>query len=230
MKSVKKAIVAALCAGTLVVGSVAGTMAYLTSTDEVVNTFTVGNVAITLDEAKVNTAGYPIDENNDKVELSSAPRVKENTYKLVPGHSYTKDQIVNVDDESEDCDLVVKVENGIADIEAASVQNGYQSIVNQIITNGWIALDGVEDVYYRDANTETAAKGYTVFGNFAIAGDGVVGGNKPADYNGNDKYISDYTSSKIKVTAYAVQKDGFNTANDAWNATFGKSLTNSEAE
>ena len=55
MKSAKKAIIAALCAVMLVVGSVAGTMAYLTSTDEVVNTFTVGNVQIKLDEAKANT-------------------------------------------------------------------------------------------------------------------------------------------------------------------------------
>ena len=58
MKKAKKVVALALCAVMLVVGSVAGTMAYLTSsTGDVVNTFTVGNVAITLDEANVEAFG-----------------------------------------------------------------------------------------------------------------------------------------------------------------------------
>ena len=55
MKTRSKALVLTLCAVLLVVATVMGTMAYLTSTDTVTNTFTVGKVAITLDEAKVNT-------------------------------------------------------------------------------------------------------------------------------------------------------------------------------
>ena len=54
MKKAKKVVALALCAVMLVVGSVAGTMAYLQSTTGVVtNTFTIGNVAITLDELNV---------------------------------------------------------------------------------------------------------------------------------------------------------------------------------
>ena len=41
----------------LVFASVMGTLAYLSDTDEVVNTFTVGNVDITLDEADVDENG-----------------------------------------------------------------------------------------------------------------------------------------------------------------------------
>ena len=52
-----KAILMALCAVLLVAASVMGTLAYLTSTDTVTNTFTVGNVQIKLDEAKVNEEG-----------------------------------------------------------------------------------------------------------------------------------------------------------------------------
>ena len=33
------------------------------------------------------------------------------------------------------------------------------------------------------------------------------------------------TSTKVTITAYAVQKDGFNTAKDAWDATYGKPVT-----
>ena len=48
MKNLKKALVLLLCAILLVVGSVMGTLAYLTSQDQVTNTFTVGNVEIDL--------------------------------------------------------------------------------------------------------------------------------------------------------------------------------------
>ena len=87
MKKTSKALLLALCAVLLVAASVMGTMAYLTSTDKVENTFTVGKVAIKLDEAKV-------DENGQVVE--PAARVKANDYNLLPGHTYTKDPTVTV--------------------------------------------------------------------------------------------------------------------------------------
>ena len=100
MKTAKKAMLMTLCAIILVVATVFGTMAYLTSTDKVDNTFTVGNVKITLDEAKVDTDGSPV---------TGAARVKENSYKLMPGHTYTKDPTIHVDAASEDCFIRAKV-------------------------------------------------------------------------------------------------------------------------
>ncbi|MGN0715610.1 MAG: SipW-dependent-type signal peptide-containing protein, partial [Anaerovoracaceae bacterium] len=85
--SKKKALLMMVCAVMLVLVSVMGTMAYLTSTDEVVNTFTVGKVAITLDEAKANADGTLV---------PNADRVKANSYKLLPGHTYAKDPMVTV--------------------------------------------------------------------------------------------------------------------------------------
>ena len=67
--------------------SIGGTIAYLTSNDEVVNTFTVGNVAIKLDEAEANADGSLV---------AGAARVKANSYKLLPGHTYNKDPMVTV--------------------------------------------------------------------------------------------------------------------------------------
>ena len=87
MKSKKKVFVTVLCAVLLVAASVLGTMAYLTSNDEVVNTFTVGNVQIKLDEAKANPDGSLV---------ANADRVKANSYKLLPGHTYNKDPMVTV--------------------------------------------------------------------------------------------------------------------------------------
>lgn len=100
MKTKSKALLLTLCAVLLVAASVMGTMAYLTSTDTVENTFTVGNVKITLDEAKVNTDGTL---------AAPAERVKANEYKLLPGHTYTKDPTVTVIKGSESSYVRMKV-------------------------------------------------------------------------------------------------------------------------
>lgn len=183
--------------------SVGGTLAYLTSTDKVENSFTVGKVAITLDEAQVNTDGTAV---------APAARVKANTYKLMPGHPYTKDPTVHVDADSEDSWIFVKVENGISDIEAAEAtgENAYTPIAKQITNNGWTQLDGKTNIYYKKYTAGTTDKDLAVFGNFKIAD--------------NAQDISGWgaaANAKITVTAYAVQADGFTTAKAAWDATFG---------
>ena len=96
MKKAKKIAALLLCAILLVGASVAGTVAYLTSQDEVVNNFTVGQVKISLDEAKV-------DANGDALTDDAAERVQTNDYKLLPGHAYDKDPTVHVTQGSEDC-------------------------------------------------------------------------------------------------------------------------------
>ena len=100
MKTRSKALLLSLCAMLLVAATIFGTMAYLTSSDKVVNTFTVGNVKINLDEAKVTENGVPV---------TPAERVKENSYKLLPGHTYTKDPTVTVEKGSESAYVRMKV-------------------------------------------------------------------------------------------------------------------------
>lgn len=90
----------------LVVASVFGTVAYMTSKDEVKNTFTLGKMAIDLDEAQVTEAGKPVE---------GAARVKENSYKLVPGLTYTKDPMVTVLDGSEASYVRVETEETLGD-------------------------------------------------------------------------------------------------------------------
>lgn len=93
MKTKRKALALALCAVLLVVTSVLGTLAYLKDSATAVNTFTVGNIEITLDEADVNENGEVISNN----------RVTENDYRLLPGKTYVKDPTVTVKANSEDC-------------------------------------------------------------------------------------------------------------------------------
>lgn len=188
MKSKKKVFVTVLCAAALVVASVLGTMAYLTSQDAVENTFTVGKVAITLDEAKVTDAGDPV---------VGADRVKTNTYKLIPGHEYTKDPTVHVTAGSEDSWLFVKVVDEIAGIEADT------TVAAQMAANGWTAVEGETNVYAYKA-TVTSGQDIKVFENFTIKGDAAV---------------ADYAGKTITIEAYAIQADGFTTAADAWKAT-----------
>ena len=100
MKTKSKALLLTLCAVLLIAASVLGTMAYLTSTAKVENTFTIGKVEIKLDEAKVNANGIPEE---------GAARVTRNSYKLMPGTTYTKDPTVTVLEGSEESYVRMKV-------------------------------------------------------------------------------------------------------------------------
>lgn len=194
----KKKLMSVLAIVLVIAMSVAGTYAYLTSQDSVTNTFTVGNVAITLDEAKANTDGSLV---------AGADRVKANTYKLLPGHTYTKDPIIHVDAASENCYLFVKVENEIAGIEATN-----NNVAAQMDQNGWVAVEGKAGVYaYTVDSALTAVKAganVEVFETLTI-GDSVT----------NDD-LAKYANKTITVTAYAIQADGFDgkTAAEIWTA------------
>ena len=200
MKTKSKALLLSLCAVLLVVASVMGTMAYLTSTDKVENTFTVGKVEITLDEKDTDNS------------TPNAERDKTNNYLLVPGKKYEKDPTVHVKPVSEDSYIFVKVENGLVAYEDATsiAEGGYKSIADQIIANGWTKLDGVDNVYYRKygkvAPTVTADTDLVVFKEFKLKD------------TANEVSGWDSLNVNITITAYAVQSAGFNTAKDAWDA------------
>ena len=196
MKKTSKALLLSLCAVLLVTASVLGTMAYLTSQDQVVNIFTVGNVAITLDEKDVDNS-TPGENDRDKA----------NAYKLMPGHNYEKDPIVHVDANSEDCYLFVKVVNEIANIEAE------KTVAQQMTEKGWVAVDAANGIYvYTTDKTNpavvTKGSNITVFENFTIAG------------NVDNTTLATYADKTITVNAYAIQADGFagKTASEIWAA------------
>lgn len=187
MRTKTKALALALCAVLLVVTTVFVTMAFLTSKDTVTNTFTVGKVTITLDEADVKSDGTYV-SNKDA-------RVDANEYKLIPGHTYIKDPTIHVADDSEECWLFVKVENGLANAEA----EGATSIESQMAAKGWAKVEGTD--VYAYATKQVAGADVVVFDSFKIAG---------------TTDVSQYEDAEIVVTAYAIQADGFATAAAAW--------------
>lgn len=215
MKKTRKILAMAACAVLLVCISVGATVAYLTATESVTNTFTVGKVAITLDEAKVGTDGTPV---------VNADRVKANEYKLLPGHTYTKDPTIHVANDSEPCYLFVKVENGIAAIE------GEETIEKYMLGQNWVKLgESYPDIWFRAEDFEegqtpvpakyNAGSNVVIFPEFTIA-ESVLGGTKPDNPAEGALYIEDYKDATIKITAYAIQADGFanSTPEDIWKA------------
>lgn len=224
----KKKLMTALALVLVVAMSVAGTYAYLTSTKTVTNTFTVGSVGITLDEAKVNQDGQPLDKDGEvATDLSQAERVESNSYKLMPGHEYVKDPTVHVEAGSEACYVFVRVNDAIAAIEVNDKET--PNVATQIAgeksgnydTYGWTQLKDsynkdVAGVYYKEVNATDAKAGTNlqVFGGFMINGDNLT-----------NEQLADYNGKTITVTAYAVQADGFDSASAAWTATFGANTT-----
>lgn len=186
MKKNIKIIAVIACITLLATTSVLSTLAYLKSKDSVENTFIVGKVAITLDESKVDEYGSVTEEQT---------RVKNNNYKLMPGHLYTKDPVVHFLAGSEASYIFVKIENGLSAIETGT------TIEQQILANGWTKLDGQTDIYYKKVSATNIDINYPVFTSFQIDGE--------AD-------VQRYANTNITITAYAIQADGFSTAVDAF--------------
>ena len=239
MKTKSKALLLTLCAVLLVAASVLGTMAYLTSTAKVENTFTIGKVEIKLDEAKVNADGIPEE---------GAARVTANSYKLMPGRTYTKDPTVTVKAGSEESYVRMKVtfNNAKESIalctdpdmvdEVTGVENAFPLIrmVNFVEANA-VKWDGIipdnmvetEDmladtnycVYDETANTLTYYFYYkaTVSG---AEGDVVL----PVLFSSIEvpewvtgEQLAKLNNFQITVVAEAIQAGSFTNAADAWS-------------
>jgi len=223
----------------LVSVTVGATLAYLTDMDAVTNTFTVGKVDISMDEARVDEYGQAIDAEND--------RVQSNTYHLIPGQTYDKDPTIYVTEDSEDCWLFVKVVNPLADIEDDTVyDNGKKparkhmnTIAYQIAGTDesgkwenkgtWNPLTDengnvVDGVYYKEHIKDAGQTKYPVFTTFTLKGEGLVNGTAGE----GEISIDDYQGKQIEVTAYAIQKAGFD--GDPYSAWVAGGWADTEAD
>ena len=234
----KKILVACLCVALAVLTIAGTTLAYLTSTAKVTNTFTVGNVSIKLDEAKVTELGEV---------ATPAERVDKNTYKLLPGLTYTKDPTVTVLKGSEESYVRLKVTfNNANEIialctdpefadEVTGVENAFPLIrmVNfveanaakwdGIIPDNMVETDEMLDnakYFVKEGNTLT----YYFYYNEKV---GAAGDNVALPVLFNSITIPEWATGaqlaalknfKIDVVAEAIQADGFANADAAWAA------------
>ena len=234
MKKAKKILTLVACAVLLVCISVGATLAYLTAaTNTVQNTFTVGKVHFGdetdlndgLDEAKVDEYGVPV---------AGADRVTENEYKLMPGHTYTKDPTATIGKGSEPAyvRMIVKITD-MTDVKAVFGEDFMpEDFVNGTWnSNVWLSKAIAEgddyaiyEFWYKDIvdARETEQKLPALFTEIAIPG--TVTNEQVAkladEYTTNDEgeqVLAD-EGMKIYVVAQAIQADGFDTADAAWAA------------
>ena len=208
----KKRFVAILLCVTLVaLAAIGATFAYLTDTKTVDNTFTMGNVAIKLDETNVN------DPTGD--------RVTSNEYNVYPGAVVTKDPIVhNTGKNAAYIRATVNVSNWMnlvgayyPDFKYTFGQEGYKAALNLLVGElgeGWSVV-GVE-----------AGDTFTIGqfdAKFILKYDGKLAANADTTAmfqtvtipTGIDNVNAD-SFSGVKVVAQAIQADGF----DTWEAAF----------
>lgn len=209
MKASKKVLALMMSAAAVSSIAAAGTLAYLTSQDTSVNTFTVGKVKISLDEAKVG-------EDGKKIE--GAERVKENTYtNILPGAELDKDPTVTIEGGSADCYVFLAVRNYLTDPLANKeyayylydedtwdyhyfipYDAGYPNNITRDISridvfryNGPLAQDGVIDVGENDITLDSLfSDGKMYVENFVTS------------ENAENMY-----GDKVVVKAFAVQAD-----------------------
>ena len=184
----------------VMVASIGGTVAWLTAqTAPVVNTFTYGDINIDLYE-------HNYDASTNSLGTTEVKNVED--YKIIPGVNLPKDPTVKVTKGSEKCWLFVKVEKTGTFVEGK---------VTYDIADGWTQLTGegiTGTVYYRQVGADaandqtfgvlkqTTANGKT----YAIT---VSDQLTKAEVNGQGNVT-------LKFTAYAIQQEGFDTAEAAW--------------
>ena len=207
----KKILVACLCVALAVLTIAGTTLAYLTSQDEVINTFTVGNVQIKLDEAKVDEMGAPV---------QGADRVKANSYKLIPGHTYNKDPMVTVLKGSESSYIKMTVTfSKAAELDDIFKPNGADltNIFTGYNAANWIAKGNTEDTTANTRTYEFWYKEAVAAPTADVALDALFDQIKAPDSLTNSD-LNNLKDLKITVNAYAIQADGFATAEAAWAA------------
>ena len=200
----KKKTVAVLMAAMLIFGGAMGaTVAWLTaSTEQVVNTFTYGNVKIKLEETK------PLGQ----------------TAKMVPGDVIEKAPKVTVTAGSEPCYVFVKI------TPSANYRTFFGTFTSENIAEGWTLLadagKGEEQVYYKEAANEGSdasaelmndwtsyiLKGTDTYPNGAVTVSSIV---TKEDMDKLEAGGSDLLPT-LTFQAFAVQKANIADASEAW--------------
>ena len=205
-----KSLVLALCAVLLVVGTILGTVAYLQDTASVVNTFTVGNVHLKLDEAVVDEKGEP---TGGRTETGNA-------YHLLPGETYTKDPTVTVLKGSEESYVRMMLTlNCASELDAIFAPNG--AVLTEIFKGYDATKWEYVDVTRGNDNTITYEFRYFETVEAEDNADLVLAAlfdtvTVPNTMTGEQ--LATIADLKITVEAHAIQATGFANADDAWTA------------
>lgn len=216
----KKFLIMAVAMALVCAFAVGMTVAYLTSTQTVTNTFTVGNVQIKLDEANTDEYGNILEGRTET----------GNRYKLLPGHTYAKDPTVTVLNGSEESYVRMKVTvTNYAELQAIYAAHPDKTFLPEDFVNGtwdsakWVCqqwpvtpVDGRITLEFRYFETVNARNGDVVL-------DDLFETITVPDWITNAE-LATLRGLNINVVAEAIQADGFVDENGdpsadlAWNA------------
>lgn len=217
MRSNKKLILVCLCAVLLAVGSIAGTLAYLTAEETVVNTFTMGKVNITLTEPNVVNGG--------------------NEIKVVPGRDVPKDPTVTVLKKSEDAYVRIMLTmtsagamQSIVDRPLHNLGGDYANLLYTLEDDGTKSIGFNPNWEFKAMNTENDEITFE----FRYIGKVTASADEdtvlPALFDGlkvpgtllGEELANLGDDFEITVVAHAVQAEGFANADEAWTAFDGQ--------
>ena len=183
------AIISVLSVCSFLIGT---SVAWLTSkTEDLVNTFTYGDINITLEETDTQDG----DDN-----------ANTNEYKMLPGNEITKDPKITVKADSEDSYLFVKL----------TKSENFDNFMTFEIAEGWTLLEGTTDVYYREVTKSETDQEFTVLkdNKVTVKEDVTKAMLNELDKDGANNYPT------LTITAYAVQRDSkieaIDSAAEAW--------------
>lgn len=202
----KKAIVAVVALVLVLCCAMGGTLAWLVdSTTEIKNTFTYGDINISLWEHELNEDGLTLSTDVFTGE-------EQTGFKMIPGNKIEKDPTVTVKADSEASWVFVKI------VES----NNFDDFMTYGVASGWTQLtvdaegNAVTDlIYYREVAATTADTDFAVLANDSVSVKETVTKDMLKD--------GVFVAPTLSFTAYAVQRDAnITTAAQAWNIAMGK--------
>ncbi len=212
----KKTILAAVVL--LLVFVVGGATAYFTDTDTKTNTFTIGNVDITLTEPAWTELDSTKDANDNDI-----PDAAEN---MMPGKTVLKDPTINNVSTRNPAYVFIKVEIPCSNIIATADPDDEETPVELFtysVNSGWTELTSAKVACSTAGSTATHVYYYgnsTTLTELAKASNGSTPTSTPALFNSvtllgtlKSSDIPNITAAKnIVVTGYGIQTEGLASA------------------
>lgn len=216
-----------------------GTLSYLIDSKEIKNTFTAGNVYISMDEAVVKNV------NGDLVADGNARTTSTRNYHLYPGMTVTKDPTIYVEGtEAAYVAAKVTIQDTITGAEETKTLHdligvpGYDNInIHKLASGGLITTDadqetgwnGLSMVYKTDAcviyqDADKANKTWTLYifmnGAQAVGTEIELFNTLTIDKEWGNVEMTALNGMQIDVVAYGVQTNGFTDCYDAMTKAF----------
>ena len=187
----KKLLITIACLSVILCTLVTGTIAWLTDeTTSIKNEFAPSTINIELAES----------ENLD--------------LQMVPGATIKKDPVVTVTANSEACYLFVQINENLGAWNVTG--KDFKDYLTYTVAAGWTPLDGYEGVYYRTVSTSGNQQDFHVLADDQVTvGPSVTKGMMDMLYN-QDGSVNEEVLPTLTFTAYACQREGFDSAAAAW--------------